>query len=97
MTPEHFKQQDIRILASIVGVETVIAAPIQSAFDYNYEQIQWNRRFAEIYDQNEAGDWTVDYARIDETEAITTKDQENNGGAADKSSQYAGTADVETT
>ncbi|MBV9390848.1 MAG: hypothetical protein JOY96_03045, partial [Verrucomicrobia bacterium] len=51
----------------------------------------------EIYDQNEAGDWTVDYARIDETEAITTKDQENNGGAADKSSQYAGTADVETT
>ena len=69
MTPEDF-QQDIRIIASIVGVDTVIVAPVQSFGDYNYEQIEWNRRFVEIYDQNEEGQWTVDYARIDETEDI---------------------------
>jgi inward rectifier potassium channel len=68
MTPEGFQQQDVRIVASIVGVDTVIVAPVQSFGDYNYEQIEWNRRFVEIYDQNEEGEWTVDYARIDETE-----------------------------
>src|SRR5271154_3448317 len=70
MTPEDFQQQDIRILASIVGVDTVIVAPVQSAGGYSYDQIEWNRRFVEIYDQNKEGDWTVDYGRIDETEDI---------------------------
>ena len=70
MTPEDFQKQDVRIIASIVGVDTVIVAPVQSFGDYNYEQIEWNRRFVEIYDQNEEGEWTVDYARIDETEDI---------------------------
>jgi inward rectifier potassium channel len=68
MTPEDFQKQGVRILASIVGVDTVIVAPVQSLRDYNYDQIEWGRRFVEIYDQNEEGDWTVDYARIDETE-----------------------------
>jgi inward rectifier potassium channel len=68
MTPADFQQQDIRIMASIVGVDTVIVAPVQSYGDYNYDQIEWNRRFVEIYDQNEDGNWTVDYGRIDETE-----------------------------
>jgi len=81
MTPEDFQRQDIRIIASIVGVDTVIVAPVQSFGDYNYDQIEWNRRFVEIYDQNEEGHWTVDYARIDETEDIApvrtlAKDQE---------------------
>jgi inward rectifier potassium channel len=68
MTPEDFQQQDVRILASIVGVDTVIVAPVQSLRDYNYDQFEWNRRFVEIYSENEEGDWTVDYGRIDETE-----------------------------
>lgn len=70
MTPKDFKQQDIRIVASIVGVDTVIVAPVQNFGDYNCDQIEWNRRFVEIYDQNEDGEWTVDYARIDEIEGI---------------------------
>jgi inward rectifier potassium channel len=68
MTPEDFQRQDIHIMASIVGVDTVIVAPVQSFGGYNYDKIEWNRRFVEIYDQNEEGQWTVDYARIDETE-----------------------------
>jgi len=70
MTPEGFQQQDVRIVASIVGVDTVIVAPVQSFGDYNFEQIEWNRRFVEIYGQNEEGEWTVDYGRIDETEDL---------------------------
>jgi inward rectifier potassium channel len=88
MTPEDFQRQDIRFLASVVGVDTVIVAPVEGFADYNYDQIEWNRRFVEIYGQNEEGDWTVDYARIDETEDIgpmqnQAKDQEKQ--AADRS------------
>jgi inward rectifier potassium channel len=92
MTPEDFQQQDIRVIASIVGVDTVIVAPVQSFGDYNYEQIEWNRRFVEIYDQNEQGEWTVDYARIDETEDIApiknlAKDQEEQAAGRNKTVQ----------
>src|ERR1700732_49721 len=84
MTPKDFQQQDIRLIASIVGVDTVIVAPVESFGDYNYEQIEWNRRFVEIYDQNEEGEWTGDYGRIDETEDIApiqnlAKEQEESG------------------
>ena len=70
MTPEDFQQRDITISASIVGVDTVIVAPVQSLRYYNHDQIEWNRRFVEIYDQNRNNEWTVDYGRIDETEAV---------------------------
>src|ERR1700693_5737287 len=53
MTPEDFQQQDVRILDSIVGVDTVIVAPVQSLRDYNYDQFEWNRRFVEIYIEKE--------------------------------------------
>jgi inward rectifier potassium channel len=70
MTPEDFQQLDVRIIASIVGVDTVIVAPVQSFGDYNYDQIEWNRRFVEIYNQSKENEWTVDYGRIDETEEM---------------------------
>ena len=84
LTPKDFQQQDIRIFASIVGVDTVIVAPVQSFGIYNWEQIEWNRRFVEIYEQNEEGEWTVDYGRIDETEGVPpiqnlAEDQEEQG------------------
>src|ERR1700730_1590576 len=84
LTPADFQQQDVRILASIVGVDTVIVAPVQSLRDYNYDQFEWNRRFVEIYSENEEGDWTVDYGRIDETEDCApiqspAKNQEEEG------------------
>jgi inward rectifier potassium channel len=68
MTPEDFQRLHFHIIASIVGVDTVIVAPVESFGDYNFDQIEWNRRFVEIYDQNKEGEWTVDYGRIDETE-----------------------------
>jgi inward rectifier potassium channel len=70
MTSEDFRQLDVRIIASIVGVDTVIVAPVQSFGDYNDDQIEWNRRFVEIYSQSKENEWTVDYGRIDETEEM---------------------------
>ena len=70
LTPEDFRRLDVRIMASIVGVDSVIVAPVQSASDYHGEQIEWNRRFVEIYDQTTENEWSVDYGRIDETEDL---------------------------
>ncbi len=70
MTAEDFERLGVRLAASIVGVDTVIVAPVQSFGDYNYDQIEWNRRFVEIYEQSKERLWTVDYGRIDETEEI---------------------------
>jgi inward rectifier potassium channel len=68
LTAEDFQRWDVRILVSIVAVDTVIPAPIQSASDYNHDQIQWGWRFVEIYRENKEHQWTVDYGKIDETE-----------------------------
>jgi inward rectifier potassium channel len=70
MTSEDFRRLDVRIMASIVGVDTVIVAPVQSHSDYYYDQIKWDRRFVEIYGQSKEHQWTVDYGRIDETEDL---------------------------
>jgi inward rectifier potassium channel len=70
MTAEDFQRWDVRIIVSIVAVDTVIPAPIQSSVDYNHDQVQWGHRFAEIYRENAEHQWTVDYGRIDETEEV---------------------------
>jgi inward rectifier potassium channel len=95
MTPEDFQQQDIRIMASIVGVDTVIVAPVQSFGDYNYDQIQWNRRFVEIYAMNEEHQWTVDYGRIDETEDMPSIPNPANEGEEQATGRNATLSDSE--
>jgi inward rectifier potassium channel len=75
LTSEDFPRMDVRLVASIVGVDSVIVAPVQSAVTYNYDEIEWNRRFVEIYDQTKENEWTVDYGRIDETEDVPPEQQ----------------------
>jgi inward rectifier potassium channel len=75
LNPEDFQRLEVRLMASIVGVDSVIVAPVQSGSDYNYDQIEWNRRFVEIYDQTKEREWTVDYGRIDETEDLPPEQQ----------------------
>jgi inward rectifier potassium channel len=71
MSPEDFQRLDVRFLVSIVAIDTVIPAPLQSSRDYNYDQVEWGRRFVEIYQENQEHQWTVDYGKIDETEEAT--------------------------
>jgi inward rectifier potassium channel len=68
MTPEDLKKSDTRLMASVVCIDTVIPAPVESATDYSYDDILWNRRFVEIYTETPDGRLTVDYGRIDNTE-----------------------------
>ena len=73
LTPEDLKLTDSRMLASIVCVDPVIQAPVQSQVEYVHEQIAWNRRFAEIYTEDSAGRYTVDYSKFDDTVEIPVR------------------------
>jgi inward rectifier potassium channel len=72
MTTEALKKSDTRLMASIVCVDPVIPAHVQSATDYSCEDILWNRRFVEIYNETPDGPFTVDYGRIHDTEEAET-------------------------
>jgi inward rectifier potassium channel len=70
LTPKDLENNDTRFMASIVCIDTVIPAPVQSATDYSYEDILWNRRFVEIYPETPDGRLIVDYGRIHDTEEL---------------------------
>ncbi len=70
MNEEDVRRTDVRILVSIVCIDSVIPASIQSANDYTSDDILWNRRFVEIYSEAVSNRYTVDYGRLHETEAI---------------------------
>ena len=81
MTPEDFQQQDIQHRRVHRWRRQRYCCSSPKLRRLQLRRIEWNRRFVEIYDQNEEGQWTVDYAKIDETEDIApiqslSKDQE---------------------
>lgn len=66
--PESLAASRALLVASVVGVETVIPAAVQSQKDYDWQDIRWGEHFVDIYTDNGDGRITVDYARIHETE-----------------------------
>jgi inward rectifier potassium channel len=67
LTPRDWQLTDSRMLASIVCVDPVMQAPVQSQAEYLHEQIEWNRRFVEIYSEDVLGRYRVDYSKFHET------------------------------
>ena len=72
-TAATLEASDARLVASVVCVDTVIPAPVQSQQDYTWRDVRFGERFAEIYTELENGRLTVDYGRLHETEAVTLK------------------------
>ncbi len=68
LTAEDYKTSAIRFLASIVCIDTVIQAPLQSQNDYLWSDVRHGQRFAEIYTEHPDGVMEVDYSRLHETE-----------------------------
>ena len=73
LTAQDLKLTDSRMLASVVCVDPVIQAPVQTQTEYVHEQIEWNRLFAEIYMEDARGRYTVDYSKFDETVEVPGK------------------------
>ena len=69
-TAEDLRNNTSRFMASVVCVDTVIPAPVQSQHDYHWEDVRFGERFVEIYAETAEGQFTVDYGRLHETETI---------------------------
>jgi inward rectifier potassium channel len=70
MTAEDLEKCNARILASIVCIDTVIPAPVQSQHDYTWRDVHFGHRFVEIYTDIDDHHFTVDYGRLHEIEPV---------------------------
>ena len=57
---------------SVVGIDPVIAAEVQTQKDYTWRDLRFGHRFVEIYHEHKSGGrrLTVDYGRLHDTEPI---------------------------
>jgi inward rectifier potassium channel len=67
-TPESLEAERAILIASIVGIDPVIPASVQTRQDYTARDFLFDRRFVEIYSEKGDGKLTVDYGRLHDTE-----------------------------
>lgn len=70
LTLADMERGDTRFLVSIVCIDSVIPASIQTHHVYSWRDIRWDHRFVEVYSEIINNTMTVDYGRIDDTEEI---------------------------
>ena len=67
-TSESLEASRILFIVSVVGIDPVIAAAVQTQKDYSWRDIRFGERFVEIYTEHGGGRLTVDYGRLHDTE-----------------------------
>src|ERR1044071_8907709 len=67
-TTELLKAGRALFLVSVVGIDPVIAAAVQTQKDYRANDVLFGHRFVEIYTEHGGGRLTVDYGRLHDTE-----------------------------
>lgn len=71
-TLENLKENDTRFMASVVCIDPVVPAPMQSQHDYHWPDIRMNEQFVEVYTQaSDGASWYVDYSKLHQTEAAS--------------------------
>ena len=70
-TPESLEASNATFVVSVMGIETVIPAAVQTHHNYTWHDVRFGERFAEIYSELEEGRITVDYGRIHDTAPMT--------------------------
>lgn len=71
-TPESLESSRASLVASVVGIETVIPASVQTSKDYSWRDFRFGERFVDIYTEHGDGKLTVDYGRIHDTEPASS-------------------------
>lgn len=69
-TPESLETCRAVLIASVVGIDPVIPASVQTQQDYTWRDVRFGERFVEIYTDHGDGRLSVDYARIHDTEPV---------------------------
>lgn len=67
-TAETLATGQARLQVSVVCMETILSATVQSQCDYSHDEFLFGRRFVDVYTEVGAGRLTVDYGRLHETE-----------------------------
>lgn len=67
-TPQSLAAAHVVVIASVVGIDPVIPASVQTQQDYTWRDIRFGERFVEIYTNHGDGRLTVDYGRLHDTE-----------------------------
>ncbi len=67
---EDLEKADARIFASIVCIDTVISATLQSQQEYTWQDIRFGHRFIEMFVDLDDQSLMVDYGRLHETEPL---------------------------
>ncbi|HEY3864057.1 MAG TPA: ion channel [Verrucomicrobiae bacterium] len=70
VTLADMERDDTRFLVSIVCIDTVIPAPVQSMRAYSWKDIRPNHKFVEVYTQLDDNALAVDYSLLHATEPI---------------------------
>ena len=72
MTPEMYERTDIRFMASVMCLDKVLQAPVQSDQSYNWRDVRFGEQFVEMYRDDARGRLVADYARLHDTEPART-------------------------
>ncbi len=72
-TLADLEREETRLIASVVCIDTVIPAAVQSHRAYTWRDIRFNHRFAEVYQEIDEYSMSVDYGLIHATEPIPDK------------------------
>lgn len=67
-TPQSLESSRALLVASVVGIDPVIPAAVQTQHDYTWRDIRFGERFVEIYTEPVDGKLTVDFGRLHDTE-----------------------------
>jgi inward rectifier potassium channel len=73
LTLADLERADSTFIASIVCIDTVIPAPVQSNHSYTWKDIRSDHKFVEVYTEVGEDTLLVDYSRIDATEPLDAK------------------------
>ena len=68
-TIESLETERALFFVSVVGIDPVIAAEVQTQKDYSWRDVRFGHRFVEIYSQD-GGRLTVDYGHLHDTEQV---------------------------
>jgi inward rectifier potassium channel len=78
-TIESLQASRALFIVSVVGIDPVIAAAVQTQKDYTWRDLRFGQRFVEIYTEHGGGRLTVDYGRIHDTEAAALETIDRDG------------------
>jgi inward rectifier potassium channel len=66
-TPESLAAEDAGLIVTVTGLEETTGQTVHARHIYVSSDILWNRRYADIFAMDEAGERFLDYGRFDET------------------------------